>query len=128
MHEQDKAIIRALVPVAWADGVFAESEKQTLEALLEAFGATDDDKAEVRAFAAESKSINDIELQDLSADDRRALLQHATLMSWVDGSQGPEEKSLLATLVARLKIPADEGEQIIAMAGNRAQRHLGLLG
>ena len=128
MHEQDKAIIRALVPVAWADGVFAESEKQTLEALLEAFGATDDDKAEVRAFAAESKSIDDIELQDLSADDRRALLQHATLMSWVDGSQGPEEKSLLATLVARLKIPVDEGEQIIEMAGNRAQRHLGLLG
>ena len=127
MHEQDKAMIRALVPVAWADGVFAESEQQTLEALLDAFGATDADKAELRAFAAEKKTLEDIDLQQLSADDRRALLQHATLMSWVDGSQGPEEIALLDAFVSRLKIPADEGKQIIAMAAERAKRHLGLL-
>ena len=40
MHEQDLAIVKALVPVAWADGVFAEPERQMLDALLEAYCAT----------------------------------------------------------------------------------------
>lgn len=40
MHEQNKAILQALVPVAWADGKFADQEKEVLDALLEAFGAS----------------------------------------------------------------------------------------
>ena len=128
MHEQDKAIIRALVPVAWADGVFAEQEKETLEALLDAFGANDAEKSELRAFAAEKKTLDDINLQDLSADDRRVLLQHAVLLSFVDGEQSKEELEFLHTLAGRLKIPADETKSILETAGTRAKKFLNLLG
>jgi hypothetical protein len=38
-HEEEFAIVRGLVPIAWADGSFAEKDKEMLEALLDASGA-----------------------------------------------------------------------------------------
>ncbi len=127
MHDQDMAIIRALVPVAWADGVFKEEEKETLEALLDAFGATDTEKADLRAFAAEKKTIEDINLQDLSADDRRVLLQHATLLSFVDGDQDQAELDFLNALATKLKLPPDEAKALLEAAALRAKKFLNLL-
>lgn len=127
MHEQDMAIVRALVPVAWADGVFAEEEKETLEALLDAFGANDTEKAELRAFAATKKTIADINLQDLSADDRRVLLQHAVLLSFVDGEQHEKEAAFLHELADSLKIPKDEAKSLLDAAATRAKKFLNLL-
>ena len=40
MHEQDKAILKSLVSVAWADGTFELREHQMLDALIESFGAS----------------------------------------------------------------------------------------
>src|SRR5438132_365419 len=108
MHEQDIAIVKALVPVAWADGVFAEQERETLEALLDAYEATDDEKEQLREYAKERKTIDDINLQELSADDRRVLLQHAVLLSFADGDQSTEELAFLDKLATKLKIPTDE--------------------
>src|SRR6185312_6445232 len=47
MHEQDFAIVKALVSVAWADGVYADREREMLAALLDAYGA---DVAEKKAI------------------------------------------------------------------------------
>jgi Tellurite resistance protein TerB len=77
MHEQNMAIVKSLVSVAWADGVFADAEKDMVEALIAAFEATDAEAAQIRAYAAEKKTLDDIPLTDLSADDRRVLVQHA---------------------------------------------------
>ena len=77
MHEQDFSILKALVPVAWADGEFKEREKQTIDALLDAFGATDAEREAIDAFSKTPKKLEDIDLSSLSAGDRRQLLQHA---------------------------------------------------
>ena len=127
MHDQDIAIVKALVPVAWADGVFADPERETLEALLDAYDATDDEKAQLREYAKERKTIDDINLQDLSADDRRVLLQHAVLLSFADGDQSSEEITFLDLLAAKLKIPADEAKAMMAAAAERAKKFLNLL-
>ena len=95
MHEQDMAIVKALVPVAWADGVFADTETEMLNALLDAYQATDDEKRSLRAYASTERTLDDIELQELSADDRRILLQHAVLLTFVDGGQSAGERALL---------------------------------
>src|SRR5687767_5753757 len=87
MHEQDMAIVKALVPVAWADGVFAEREKEMLDALLDAYSASDEEKQEVQRYAQTKRTIDEIDLQELSADDRRVLLQHAVLLTFADGDQ-----------------------------------------
>jgi len=127
MHEQDMAIVKALVPVAWADDVYDAKEKETLEALLEAFEATDDEKKELREYASSKKTIDDINLQELSAEDRRLLLQHAVLLTFVDGDQGDAEKAFLVKFVEKLKLPDAEAKELVEIATARSKRLLDLL-
>lgn len=128
MDEQEFAIVRALVPVAWSDGEFADKEKEMLDALLEAYGASDAQKTQVREYAKERRTLEDIELQDLSTADRRVLLQNAVLMTFADGHQAAAESKFLGELAARLRIPAEEAKSVIADAEVRAKKHLNLLG
>ena len=127
MYEQDRAILRSLVSVAWADGSFEEREKQMLDALIESFGATTEEADEIRAYSTEKRSLDDIPLTDLSADDRRVLLNHAVVLSWVDGSQDESEKAFLTQLAAKLHIPDDEAKAIVDAGNARASQLLKLL-
>lgn len=127
MHDQDMAILKALVPVAWADGEFKEREKQTLEALLEAFGASDTERKELLTYAETPRKLSDIDLSTLSAEDRRMLLQHAVLLSFSDGDQSKEEVAFLDQLVGHLRVPKDEAKVLLEAAAARAKAHLELL-
>jgi tellurite resistance protein len=127
MHEQDNALFRGLVSVAWADGRVSAEETEVIEALLQAFGATDLEAEELRAYAAEPHTLADIPLTELSGEDRRMLLQHAVLLSHIDGEQSPEEKRVIAQLCERLRIAKDEAAGLIAAAEGRAHRFLHLL-
>jgi len=127
MHEQDLAIVRALVPVAWADGVFAEREGEMLDALLDAYGATDGEKRMLREYAAQRRTVDDIDVQNLSADDRRVLLQHAVLLTFADGSQANEELALLKALAEKLRIPAAEAAALMEAGAERARKYLHLI-
>jgi len=127
MHQQDIAIVKALVPVAWADGVFADREKEMLDALLDAYAATDKEKEIIHEYAEKRRTIDDIDLQELSADDRRVLLQHAVLLTFADGDQSPEESELLVALSKRLRIPDDEARTLVSAAGERAKKYLHLI-
>jgi tellurite resistance protein len=127
MHEQDTAILKSLVSVAWADGRVSTEETDVLEALLQAFEVSDDEAAQIREYARSPRTLADIPLSDLSADDRRILLQHAVLLTFIDGEQSPEEKSLLGELCEKLRIPADEAKGLLGAAEGRAKRFLDLL-
>lgn len=127
MNEEEFAIVRGLVPVAWADGTFAEKETEMLEALLEAYAANDEQKRELREYAKEKRTLDDINLQDLSAGDRRVLLQCAVLLSFADGEQHVSESKLLGELAVKLRIPEDEAKHVIADAEARAKKNLSLL-
>jgi uncharacterized tellurite resistance protein B-like protein len=127
MQEETYALIQALVPVAWADGDFADKEKEMLDALLDAYGATPEEKKRLQEYAKEKRTLDDINLQDLSAGDRRVCLQHAVLLSFADGEQHPAESKLIADLATKLKIPADEAKAVITEAEVRAKKNLNLL-
>lgn len=126
MHEQNMAIVKSLVSVAWADGVFADAEKDMVEALIAAFEATDAEAAQIRAYAAEKKTLDDIPLTELSADDRRVLVQHAVLLTYVDGDQAASEKQFIDELCKKLRIPEDEATPLLQSAAARAKRFLSL--
>lgn len=128
MHEQEYAIVHALIPIAWADGSFEAKEKEMLEALLDAYQASDAQKTALREYAQEKRTLDDIDLQELSASDRRVLLQHAVLLSYADGHQHADETKIIVELGAKLRIPADEAKAIIVEAEARAKKNLGLLG
>jgi tellurite resistance protein len=127
MHEQDRAILKSLVSVAWADGRVSEEETEILEALLQAFEASADEIAEMREYAKTPRSLADIPLTELSADDRRMLLQHAVLLTFIDGAQAPEEKKLLGDLCDKLRIPAEEVDSLMSAAEGRAKKFLDVL-
>ncbi|MDW8249541.1 MAG: DUF533 domain-containing protein [Myxococcales bacterium] len=127
MHEQNMAILKSLCAVAWADGRVEDDEKEVIEALLQAFDANANEAQMIRDYAAEPKTLDDIPLTDLDADDRRVLLQHAVFLTYVDGHQDEKEKALLNNLASRLRIPDEERDQILRMAEDRAKRFLDLL-
>jgi uncharacterized tellurite resistance protein B-like protein len=127
MHEEEFAIVRGLVPVAWADGEFADKEKEMLEALLEAYGATEDEKKNLREYAKEKRTLEDIDLQELSAADRRVLLQCAVLLTFADGHQAAAESKMLGDLASKLRIPDEEAKHVIAEAEARAKKNIQLL-
>lgn len=124
MHEQDKAILKSLVTVAWADGKFANEEKEMLEALIAAFGATEAEAQEIREYAASHRSLDDIPITDLSAGDRRTLLNHAVVLTFIDGRQTEDEKKLIHQLAEKLRIGEEESRDIIQAAEARAKRLL----
>ncbi len=127
MHEQNVAILKGLVAVAWADGVFADSEKQALDGLLAAFGASEEETSNIHDYAKDPKKIDDIPLSDLSSDDRRMLMSHAVLLSFVDGEQAESEKEFLEALAKHLRIPKEEADAICAASAARAKKYLKLL-
>jgi tellurite resistance protein len=124
MHDQDKAMLKSLVAVAWADGRFADEEREMLDALLNGFDATDAEAKDLRAFAETPRTLGDIPLNELSQDDRRLLLNHAVVLTYIDGEQSDSEKEMINTLVKQLGIWADEADEIINSASKRAQRLL----
>jgi tellurite resistance protein len=127
MHEQDMAILRGLIPVAWADGVFEKREKQMLDALLEVYEASDKEKEMLREYAETKRTLDDIEVQDLSADDRRVLYNHAVILSYADGEQSADEVAFLEKLAAKLRIPAAEAKVLMTAGAERAKKHLKLI-
>ena len=127
MHEQDKAILQSLVSVAWSDGTFDDREHQMLDALIESFGASDAEAEDIRDYAKTKRDLEDIPLNDLSAADRRNLVHHAIILSWVDGEQHDKEKTFLESLRQHLNIPEDEFAQLSESANERAQSLLEML-
>jgi len=127
MHQQDLAILKGLVAVAWADGRVVAEESEILSSLLDAFNATPTERREVELFAKAPRTLADVPIHELSHDDRRVLLQHAVLLSFVDGQQHAREKKLLDDLCETLRIPGVEAKGIVSAAEDRARGMLGAL-
>ena len=126
MQEHQEAMLKSLVAVAWADGRVEEEESEVIEALLAAFEIGGDDADSIREYAKTSRSIDDIPITDLSATDRRQLLQHAVILTYIDGELSTEEVGLLNALVEKLRIPEDEASELLKYAEQRAKRLLEL--
>ena len=127
MHEENMAILKGLIPVAWADGKFADEEKETIEGLLVAFSASAEEAEEVRTWAKEPRTVEDIPLTDLSFDDRRVLLAHAVYLSFADGDFSEPEKNLIDKMVKKLRIPDEEAKVLVETSTERAKRYMNLL-
>jgi len=125
MHEQDLAIVKGLVSVAWADGHVTGEESDVIRALLEAFGATPSERREIELYATSPRTIDDVPVTELSYDDRRVLLQHAVLISYADGEHGEAEQRMLALLCEKLRIPDVEAKGIIEAAVGRSRELFG---
>jgi tellurite resistance protein len=127
MDDENMAILKGLVCVAWADGRIAGEENEIIDGLIEAFEATPTERRAIQLFAKQPRSIDDVPIHELSYDDRRILLQHAVLVTFVDGEQHEKEKKLLDDLCEVLRIPSIEAKGIVAAAEERARTMLNQL-
>lgn len=127
MHDYQEAMLKSLVAVAWADGRLDQTETEVLDAFLDAFGVEGDDADVIREYAKTPRSIDEVPLTDLSAHDRRMLIQHAVIVTWADGKQSSHEREMLAALVHRLRLPEDEAATLMEAAETRARSHFDLL-
>lgn len=117
-----EAMVKSLVAVAWADGTMQREEQAVLDALIVAFQLDDESASELRSYAGTPRTLDDLPLPLLFDPERRALLQHALLLTHADGRQTPEELAVIHELARRLEIPDDEKLEIIAAAARRAKR------
>ena len=127
MQAQNLAVVKGLVSVAWADGHVSAEETEVLEALLEAFQALPSEAHELRKFAQTPRSLADVPIHELGFAARRQLLQHAVLLSYVDGKQDEKEKALIEQLVQALEIPALEARDLVRDSEERAKSLVKLL-
>jgi prepilin-type processing-associated H-X9-DG protein len=127
MQAQNLAVVKGLVSVAWADGHVSAEETEVLEALLQAFHALPSEAYELRKFAQTPRSLADVPIHELGFAARRQLLQHAVLLSFVDGKQDDKEKALIEQLVQALEIPALEARDLVRDSEERARSLLELL-
>lgn len=127
MEDYQEAMLKSLVAVAWADGRVEAEEHEVIEALLSAFEVGGKDADAIREYAKTPRAIADVPVSDLSAADRRALLQHAVILTYIDGHQSDEEKKVLDDLVDKVRVPKEEAKGILAAAEERAKRLISLL-
>lgn len=127
MQPQNLAVVKGLVSVAWADGHVSREETEVLEALLQAFQALPSEAHELRRFARTPRSLADVPLGELDFASRRQLLQHAVLLSYVDGEQDEKERALIEQLAAALGIPPLEARDLVRDSEERAKSLLALL-
>lgn len=119
----DKAVLKCLVAVAWADGQIDHPEAGMIDGLLWAYGASDEDEAEIRDYAKSKRTLKDCPLpDDLKADEKELALANAALLTHADGDQSAPEKRALAELAKKLGYSMDAAKPIIASARSRAQK------
>ncbi|MAC24910.1 MAG: hypothetical protein CMH59_00190 [Myxococcales bacterium] len=127
MQDYQEAMVKSLVAVAWADGRVDDEESEVIEALLAAFEIAGADAEAIREYAKTERKLEEIPLTELSASDRRQLLQHAVILSYIDCEQSEKEREVLSGLVAKLKIPDEEATELLGAAEERAKRLLELI-
>jgi tellurite resistance protein len=124
MLDYQKTMVKSLVAVAWADGKLQSEESEVIDAVLSAFEASATDAAEIREYARTPKTLEDVPISDLSESDRDALLQHAVIITFIDGQQDEKERTFLIDLANRLGMPEDRRDALLSQATARAKRLL----
>ncbi|HEY2407200.1 MAG TPA: TerB family tellurite resistance protein [Polyangiaceae bacterium] len=126
MTPSEKNIVKSLVVVAWADGSVKEPEIGMIDSLLWAFGASDEEEAEIKEFAKKKRTIkDDVPLDAFDHESREVLLAHAALLTHADGKQTKAEEKLLKDLSEHLGFSTADARPIIEQARERAEKLAG---
>lgn len=113
MTPMEKAVVQALIAVAWADGEVEGPEEGVVEGLLAGFDASSQEEAELLAWAKSPRSLGEVDLGILDADARELLLSNAALLVAADGEESLSERDVLTGLASRLGLDADAARAIV---------------
>ncbi len=113
MTPAEKNIVRSLIAVAWADGVVEAPEEGVIEGFLGLYDASDEEEAELKEYAKQTRSLDDVPFDELDDEGKEILLSNAALLSASDGTTSDSEKVMLDELVKRLGFSDKDAKRII---------------
>jgi tellurite resistance protein len=113
MTPEEKTTVHALVAVAWADGEMQAPEAGVIDGLLAAFDASPEETEEIQEFARTPRTLRDVDVSNLSADDKDTLLRNAALIICSDGVETDKERRLVGQLAKILDVSAQDAREVV---------------
>jgi uncharacterized tellurite resistance protein B-like protein len=107
-------VIRMWAAVAWADGVMAEPELESLNRLIRTADLTEGERAAARAFLVTKTGLPETYLTNLAPEARHGVYRAACRMAVVDREFAPTERALLDRMRNLLGISAEIAQAIEA--------------
>jgi uncharacterized membrane protein YebE (DUF533 family) len=120
-------LLKLLIALAWADGRVDEEEMEIVEAMLDTFEIDEATGDEIRKWAKTPRSLDDMDVSDLTKDDAGLVLYQAVLLTYIDGEQSQKEIDLLNEFMAKLGFTPGEAAPILERATARALELLPIL-
>lgn len=113
-ESQISSVIRMWAAVAWADGVLAEAEAQSLRRLIRTAELTADERTAATRLIETEVQLPDTYLTAMSPESRRGVYRAACRMAVVDHVFADAERRMLGKLRDLLGIPSDVAQEIEA--------------
>ncbi|HEU0032728.1 MAG TPA: hypothetical protein VFQ53_18985 [Kofleriaceae bacterium] len=104
-HAPLSTVIRVWAAVAWADGVLAEAEANSLRRLIQTAELTDAERHEAMRLLDDEVKLPEAFLENLHPEIRRGIYRAACKMAVVDRVLAPSERRILDRLRGLLAIP-----------------------
>jgi uncharacterized membrane protein YebE (DUF533 family) len=127
LDETRTKLLKLLIALAWADGRVDEEEMEIVEAMLDSFNASVEEGNDLREWAKTPRSLDDIDVAGLTAEDADLVLYQAVLLTYIDDEQSEKETELLNNFVAKLGMPSDRAKDVLERATSRAKELLPVL-
>lgn len=108
LTNRQKDLVRTLACVMWADGNASAQERRLVEQVIEELRPSKEERIEMSAWLdADCSTLDDVQIERLSEDEKQVLLTHAVVLAMADDVQLPTEKAILARIIERIALPGD---------------------
>jgi len=110
MENRERALLKGLVQLIWADGEVSEEERLMLGGILSELGSSAAEIEEVGRMMVEPPSLDDLREKVPDAESRREIMKLLLAMSMADGRVDTTEIRFLDRLADHLEISSAELE------------------
>jgi len=119
MANPNVAIMKTVVCVAWADGLFKDQERRALEGLLAAAQLTPEEVDELRRYAAEPRTLADVDTSVLTPEDCKKVVILAVALAHADYDYSFVERQTILKMCERMGFSPSETHTLLSRANAR---------
>lgn len=112
MEQRERALLKGLVQLIWADGEVSEQERLMLGGILSELGVTTAEIEEVGRMMIAPPSLEDLRDQIPDTESRHEIMKLLVAMSMADGQVDTTELRFLDRLAAHLEISPEVMEEL----------------
>ena len=104
MDQRERALLKGLVQVIWADGLVSEEEREMLGGILAGLGSTPEEIEEVARLMQAPPDLENLREQVPDMESRQEIMKLLVAMSMADGRVDTSELRFLSRLAQHLDI------------------------